>query len=580
MSITIRRLTLLLLLLLLPAMSSCAGTEKLPAAEGPAAGDEVPVIPDIDSGVYAEDTALSLSNEYGLPIRYTVDGAIPGPGSALYSEPLILAELPENTALTDHAGEMFIGDRSMICPSSGTVKARVIRAAAEMPDGTMGPVMTGTYFLNDGLWERYGCPVVSIVTDPSDLYDYETGILVRGKVFDDNGAVVPEHIWDAGTANFTQRGKAWERVSYIQVFDGGDTVSVEAPCGIRLKGNYSTVFPQRSINVYLRKDYGQKSIQYGLIPGNADAEGKEIAVYRSFTFRNGGNDTQSMKFKDVLIQELLSGLDFCTQASRPAIVYLNGEYYGIYNLTEKYSDHYIETHYGVDSDNVVVIKEGEVDEGEDGDLELWQSLMTFAYEKSLDLSEETNWEAFLKAVDIRSMVDYYASEIYIANTDWDEYHNYSLWRTRTDDGTPYGDCRWRWMMCDTEYSSGMYQSQPDRDVYYSIRSTAPDYDTLSDALEKNMLFRNAMKNPEFRRMFAERMHALAEDTLAPARVAGMLDAGDREWSRWYPDYMQRFPVSGEETPEQALQNVKAFFDARASYILPIVDGYCNYTPGA
>ena len=90
----------------------------------------------------------------------------------------------------------------------------------------------------------------------------------------------------------------------------------------------------------------------------------------------------------------------------------------------------------------------------------------------------------------------------------------------------------------------------------------------------------AMKNPEFRRMFAERMHALAEDTLAPARVAGMLDAGYREWSRWYPDYMQRFPVSGEETPEQALQNVKAFFDARASYILPIVDGYCNYTPGA
>ena len=100
------------------------------------------------------------------------------------------------------------------------------------------------------------------------------------------------------------------------------------------------------------------------------------------------------------------------------------------------------------------------------------------------------------------------------------------------------------------------------------------------ALDKNMLFQNAKKNPEFRRMFAERMHSLAEDTLAPARVAGMLDAGYRKWSRWYPDYMQRFPVSGEETPEQTLQNVKAFFEARASYILPIVDEYCNYTPGA
>ena len=559
-------------------------SEPAPSLPETPAGDETEytVIPSIDSGVYPETAELFLTNERGLPIRYTIDGSIPGVGSAVYNAPMILSDIPLNTALTGHADEMFIGDRRMIYPAAGTTKALVIRAAAEMPDGTMGPVMTKTYFLNDDLQERYRCPVISIITDPSNLYDYEIGIMVRGKVFDDNGAVIPEHpLWDRGIANFTQKGKKWEREAWIQLFDGENAVTLEAPCGIRVKGTGSRAYSQRSFNIYFRKDYGQKNIKYSLIPGNTDINGEEITKYKSFTVRNGGNDAQRLKFKDAMTQELLSELDFSTQAYRPVIVYLNGEYYGIFALTEKYSDYYIESHYGVESDNVVIIEDGAVDEGVDEDIKLWEDLMRYASRDSLDLSTEANWEDFLKAVDVQSMADYYAAEIYIANTDWGLYHNYSLWRSRTNDGTPYGDGRWRWLLYDTEYSSGLYQSCPDRDVYYDIRSTAADYDTFSETIKKdNGLFVNALRNPAFRQMFAERMHDLAENTLSPERVNQLLEIRYQEWSRWYPDFRERFGMSPDETPEQVYQNTKTFFENRARYILPVVDEYCGYTPPA
>ncbi len=87
-----------------------------------------------------------------------------------------------------------------------------------------------------------------------------------------------------------------------------------------------------------------------------------------------------------------------------------------------------------------------------------------------------------------------------------------------------------------------------------------------------------MTNPEFRRMFAGRMHSLAEDMLAPAKVAVLLEARYLEWFRWYPDCTERFGASVYETPEQVYQNTLTFFEERARYILPIVDGYCGYTP--
>ena len=563
---------LLAIAALVPGCSAPTTTEPEPVIEG-----EVTVSVNLESGVWSPEDELVFSNEYDLPICYTTDGAMPTADSVRYESPIMLKDIPQNKALTDHDEEMTLFDYH-IYEYDGTTEARVIRAAVVMPDGTMGPVMTKTYFLMDDLSERYGCAVISIVTDPYNLYDYEKGILVKGKLYDEylaeNGGQPPQNEWE-GKGNYSIKGRDWERPAYIQMFDGSNKAEWESPCGIRVRGSASRVYTQRSFNIYFREDYGQKKLEYDLIPGNQSIDGKPINTYKNFSLRNGGNDTMSLKFRDDLIQDLFSGMRFSTQYSRPAIVYLNGEYYGIFSLIEKYDGRYVEDHYGVDSDNVIIIEDGVLDEGEDSDITMFEQLMNTYGFSDIDLTDPDKWKAFCDVVDVQSMADYYAAEIYIANADWADFDNCRLWRARTNDGTEYGDTRWRWMMFGTEYSIGQYLSTPEIKRYFPLESTSASWNTFEDSFHNNPLFTNAMKNPEFRAMFSESMHKIAEEYMEPTKAVKRLEEYYALWSRWYPDFSARFGAGDEESYRQEFEIVKDFLQTRPQYIIPIVDEYCG-----
>ena len=139
--------------------------------------------------------------------------------------------------------------------------------------------------------------------------------------------------------------------------------------------------------------------------------GDGITEYKSLALRNGGNAADGLKFKDAWLQERLSGLNFATQESKPAIVYLNGEYWGICCLQNKNNEDYFEDHYGVE--DIVMIKEDELEEGEAYDL--YEDFKAMA---DLDLRDPENWALFKESVDIQSMADYFAAQIYIGNGDW------------------------------------------------------------------------------------------------------------------------------------------------------------------
>ena len=538
--------------------------------------DRAAVSANLESGAWPPDEVLILENGYGLPVLYTTDGSEPGPGSARFESPIALKDIPRNTALTDHDGETSVLDNH-IHEYAGTVGARVIRAAVLMPDGSVGPETIKTYFLTDDLWERFGCALISVITDPGNLYDYEYGILVRGRLYDEylaGGGQPPLHEWE-GNGNYSMKGPDWERPAYVQMFDGANRPAWESACGMRVKGKASRTFAQRSFNIYFREDYGQKRLSYELIPGNLSTNGKSIRTYKSFSLRNGGNDTMGLKFRDVLIQDLFSDMHFSTQRSRPAVVYLNGEYYGIFSLMEKYSGRYVKEHYGVDPGNVVMIEDNALDEGLDSDYDLFTELMSVYGGQNADLTVPETWEEFSRAVDVQSMADYFAAEIYIANVDWNEYKNCRLWRSLTDDGTRYGDARWRWMMFDTEYSTGQYLFSPAEDQWYPPDSTSAFHNSFEDALESCPVFGKAMLNPEFRTLFAESMHRIAEVYMEPSRAVGKLEEYYTLWSRWYPDFAARFGADPEAV-RQEYEVVKDFLLTRPQFILPVVDEYCGY----
>lgn len=408
-------------------------------------------------------------------------------------------------------------------------KATVIRAMAVDAEGNRSKVVTKTYFVGNDLANTYkNAAVMSIVTDSDNLLDFENGIM--------------------RVENYENKGRTWERQAFVEYFDEDGSIPFSTEMGIRLHGGYSRHYGQKSFNLYFREDYGGlKNLKgYELIPGatNFDKTQKTMK-YKNFMLRNGGNDTEYTKLQDVWIQSLVSDRAFTTQGSRPCVLFLNGEYWGLYNLTEKYSDNYLEEEFGVDKNNVVVIKEGEVDEGEEADIGLYRELLAFS---ELDMTKEENYKRFCEVVDLPSFLDYYATEMYIGNCDWDPSKNMRLWRTRVKENSKYGDTKWRWMLYDTEYSMGLYE---DRSADHLLQWIA----------DQDPLFGAVMKNKGFQKQFIQTMTDLANVNFREETAQAALDGYTALYKPLMKEYFTRFGLD-ESLFDSNISRMKNFIKKR------------------
>ena len=515
-----------------------------------------------------EDTlSITMKTKKGYKIYYTLDGSIPDKKSKRYRRTIKLNKnsTPDNLATKENSDKIF-GDG--IQTDKNFPRAVVLRAIAIGPDGQKSEVITKTYFIGLDI-EKYfkKATIISIVTDPENLLDYEKGIMVKGKIYDEwlknpeSESILlnpARHYLIEG--NYTQKGKDWEREAVIEYFEGSNKVTWSQNGGIRLKGSLSRNFSQKSINIYFRKDYGDKSLKYDLFQNNVDKDNKEIKEYKSFSLRNGGND-KFLKFKDQLLQDLVKDRNVDTQAGKMAILFLNGEYWGVYVLQEKYSDDYYASHYNIDKDNIIVIKEDEVDEGKDEDIKLYNELMEYAKK---DLSNNKIYKEFTNKVDIQSMIDYYAIQIYIGNTDWGIDNqdkitkNTQLWRVRETSNKEYEDGKWRWSLYDLEYSSSMYNQN----------TTSYDYNSIEKAKSSQPLFGSAMKNTEFKNAFYNTLKDIGKNYYSRDNINNYLDEYYNEWEEYYYNNDKRFSNYSTDR-NYSIIKIKEYFDNRYDYITKV-----------
>ena len=413
---------------------------------------------------------IMLSAAPFYKIYYTTDGSIPTQDSKQYTLPFAIERV---NVLCQHNDEISVGEYQVY--DADVPAANVVRTIAVAPDGTQGDVTTTTCFE-----QKEDITVISMIVDYDDLLDYDTGIMVKGRIYDewiesDEAVeyVSKKQFWEY-EGNYTQKGRSWERQALIEIYDNGEKIQI--PAGIRIQGGMSRMYSQRGFNIYFREDYGAKSL-------NADIFGNGISKYKSLTLRNGGNAADSLKFKDSWIQGRLSGMRFSVLSSKPALVYINGEYWGLYILQEKYSDSFIREHFGIQ--DIVMVKDYEIEEGDAADL--FDELLEF---RTRDFSDPDVWENFKETVDIQSMADYFAAQIYIGNGDWTVDSNTCLWRS-VEESEGYRDGRWRYMLYDTEYSSSLY----------GLVITSASYDHMGLAEMRFPLFAKAMQVEEFRELF-------------------------------------------------------------------------------
>lgn len=532
------------LAVLLAAFSACRKESYEPAA----------VSFSVESGAYPEDIVLKLSAPDGYTIRYTTDCTIPNRDSQEYGKEIILSGsgegwLDEEKIELMHPKNVYVLNETPELPD-----AWIIRAAAFAPDGTAGPTETRTYFPNRSIESEYGSNVIiSIVTEPDNLFDYENGIFVLGKCFDQwlleddaKEKLNNPSKWYKIEANYTQKGKDWERPAVVEVFDGAGAAAVRQECGLRIHGGASRMFTHKSLRLFFREKYGKDTIDYNLFPG----DGAE--VYQSIVLRNGGNLEDGLIFKDGWQQNLLSGRRFDTQQTRPAVVYLNGEYWGVYCMNDRYNARYLKDHYGIE--DCLIVKDGEFEDGNEEAFGLFDELNAFA---ERDMNDPEIWEQFKQAVDIQGMAEYYAAEVYIGNDDFDWYQNNELWRSVTiEENNPYADGRWRFMMYDTDYSSGLYGAD----------GTSAERNTIKDVINKHPLFAAAIQNPEFQNMFMYALAQVGTTDLTAERVENSLNEWTDNFAGLLADEYLRFGDNTERFYRQ-LEEVNSFYKERFGYIM-------------
>lgn len=518
------------------------------------------------SGMYEESFELTLTTDEGSKVYYTLDGTDPVTSSTRieYTAPLTIKDRsPEAAVLATYLKPSQISpwaNNSQVPKNKAIDKGTVIRAVTLNKVGKYSEVLTNTYFVGVSNADHNGLPILSVTTDPASLFDYETGIYRLGKVYDEMGKKSSDP--NNPQANYNQKGREWERTCHIDFFESDGTLALSQDCGMRTQGAYSRGDYQKSLRFYAREEYGEKNFKYTFFDNayQENGSGKQLKKFKKLVMRNGGNDTTYTKFKDSYLQSLVSDRAFDTQEGRPCVMFIDGEYWGLYTLQEDYDDNYFEENYDVNSDEVVVYKKGEIDEGNDEDIELFKSLRTFA--ENNDLSKKANYDKICKMIDVKSFADYMATEIYIINEDWPG-NNYAMWRTRTVDETnPYADGRWRMLLYDTEMGVD----------HYGNATTHYNCDNLKNILKNNkddmpVLLNALLKNNEFKTLFVTSFMDITNINFNYETTKEKLEPF---YNAYYPElkkYFERFPswANTSNATDGCISRMKTFLKKRPDY---------------
>lgn len=539
----------------------------LPLAAAEESYEDATLTFSLPSGFYpeAQELEITCSVEDSL-IYYTTDGSLPTEDSQILDYALELGDTTDLPNVLSAIGGICPDE--LYIPEHNVMKAHVIRAMAWLPDDTYTPVYSATYFIGADREELYGdLPIFSLMMDYDDLMGYENGIYIMGKAYDDYMAEDGRKLdaWDY-PANYQIRGRAGERpvaVEYLPFEGEGFTMDM----GIRIKGGASRSYNAKSLRLIAREEYGQKALEYPVFENNLREDGTgTVEKYKSITLRAGGNDVRFAVIRDPVIQKLSEGMAFTSQATRPCIVFINGEYWGVKTLTEEYSDNYIQYNYGVDNKNVIIMKNGELEEGEEEDVLLWEEMYDFI--TGNDMSDPANYAAACEMVAMDELVDLTAMHLYIYNKDGIfENNNWQMWRAReTDDTNPVADGKWRFLSYDVDFSSGVY----DAGKTHTEDNISP---VLLDPVEHEhrhtgLLVRALWQNEDFRRELLTALCDARNIYFDANRFAGIFSGFRAEYEPYMPETFRRFGpgwIAGWDPAHyysEKLDEITVFFGGR------------------
>ena len=464
-----------------------------------------------ESGFYEEPFRLEILAPEGASVYYTLDGSRPDPEACLYTEPIEIAPGAGRESDVTFVRNMQLDWMDKEGESHPNTAA-VVRACAVYEDGSSSETVTATYFIGEGHYRDK--LAVSLVADPQDLFG-ENGIYVTGKAYDE--WYLGDRSGEMPVPNFLQRGEAWERPAVVELFLEESILQQEA--GLRIQGASARDYGNKRFSVYARKKYsGSSWFETSLFGGSRT---------HSFALRSG--------FMNGYIQQLVQDRDVAAARSREVLVYLNGALWYITIAQEKYSGKYFQENYGVDDDNVIIVKAGALEKGLDGDMASYQAVYDFI--NTHDMADASSYEGLDELMDIQSYIDFSCVNVYFANLDFSETKNTVCWRARRTGHGRYEDGRWRWALYDLDLENLDYGVAVEE-----INTFTTDTHYAGGAFNMRPMYAALKRSPEFRRQFVLSFMDMVNTDFTAQRASRVME----EWgatAAWWgidPDWTETF----------------------------------------
>lgn len=338
-----------------------------------------------------------------------------------------------------------------------------------------------------------------------------------------------------------------EREAYITYYENDGRLGCAFPCGLRASGASTLLAAQKSFGVSLRGKYGQSSISY---PFFSDSD---ISSYSSLVLRNSGQDRNDLRMRDSFFQRCVKGLNIENAETRPVVMYVNGAYWGIYDLNENQNEDYMAAHYGIDPNAVDIIRRNISRlEGSNADIKRVREIGL-----NSDLSSDSAFAEYLQWVDSDYFMDYLIAQTYFSN--WDMF-NQKYWRSQ--DYT----VKWRPVFFDLDLGLSSFSAHSNLLPSYFKPEGVPSKDGSITNMD---LFVGFRKNAAWCDKFCERYVYVIENFFVPERLIGILDEMANTLKPEMARHRVRWPhdTASESTWERDLEKMRQCLRDRPSYAL-------------
>jgi len=509
------------------------------------------------------DSAQSVSVEVpeGCTVTYTTDGTVPQEGSPRYNGPISIS------------------------------KTTVLRVRAFKGGYSGSDTVSQSYIINTGEStvesHKYTLPVISIVTDPKNLWDPEIGIYVAGSDYaeatgagtdplliklpntDPNWNLL--NFWAQPKSHPDPLGRKWERDVHFDYIDLDGKTLYSGDGAIQIQGQFSRFGEQKGLALIARGAYGDSLFNYPFF------ENRDTKSYKSMVLRASGQDQGYSRIRDNLITTLFeegnTGLPperaVVVQAHKQVVVLLNGKYWGVYDFMEKITEHFVADRFDLANPKSIDLLFGNGNQfcvlAGNG----WEDYTEMVeWAGSHDLSDPSNYEYINTLMDTENYATFVAAEIIVGNTDS---ANIKYWRSAEYDN------KWRWIFYD--FCWAMNRDDDREDAYTSgyrrdffSRYFDPEGHGNAKAAS-TVLIRALLANSTFRQMFLEKVALMINDVFTPEKINAMverLQSNIMEEMKYDVDLWDGINYSSWQ---QHCDHIRTYADHYQEYALKYVQNY-------